>query len=68
VERLRHYFLTYKQAPDAMRKACEITHVYGAEEAKEVIRRSNLDYLDRYDKQGDPLDETPPLEAEVEGE
>ncbi len=68
VERLRHYFLTYKQAPDAMRKACEITHVYGAEEAKEVIRRSNLDYLDRYDKQGEALDDTPPLEAEVEDE
>jgi inorganic pyrophosphatase len=48
VERLRHYFLTYKQAPDAMHKACEITHVYGAEEAREVIRRSHVDYLDKF--------------------
>ena len=48
VERLRHYFLTYKQAPDAMHKACEITHVYGAEEAREVIRRSHADYLTNY--------------------
>lgn len=48
VERLRHYFLTYKQAPDAMHKACEITHVYGAEEAREVIRRSHADYLAKY--------------------
>ena len=50
VERLRHYFLTYKQAPDAMHKACEITHVYGAEEAREVIRRSHADYLEKFEK------------------
>ena len=48
VERLKHYFLTYKQAPDAERHACEITHVYGAEEAREVIRRSQADYLAKY--------------------
>ena len=45
-ERLRHYFLTYKQAPDAARKSCEITHIYGCEEAREVIRLSHEDYLD----------------------
>lgn len=48
VERLKHYFLTYKQAPDATRPACEITHVYTAEEAKEVIRRSQEDYLEKF--------------------
>ena len=48
VNRLRHYFLTYKQAPDAMTAACEITHVYGREEALEVIRRSRADYLARF--------------------
>jgi inorganic pyrophosphatase len=47
-ERLRHYFLTYKQAPDAARKACEITHIYGAEEAKEIVRLSHEDYLERW--------------------
>ncbi|MFM1921976.1 MAG: hypothetical protein RLZZ303_3610 [Candidatus Hydrogenedentota bacterium] len=48
IERLKHYFLTYKQAPNAERPACEITHVYSAEEAKEVIRRSQEDYLAKY--------------------
>ena len=48
VERLRHYFLTYKQAPDAVRRVCEITHIYSAEEAKEVIRRSQEDYMDQF--------------------
>lgn len=47
-ERLKHYFLTYKQAPDSEQKVCEITHVYGAEEAKDVVRRSHEDYLERY--------------------
>lgn len=28
--------------------ACEITRVYGREEAHEVIRRSQQDYLDRF--------------------
>jgi inorganic pyrophosphatase len=48
VDRLRHYFLTYKQAPDQATSPCEITHVYGREEAYEVVRRSHEDYLSRY--------------------
>jgi inorganic pyrophosphatase len=44
VDRLRHYFLTYKQAPDRAPRAVEITHVYSREEAHEVIRRSQTDY------------------------
>lgn len=48
VDRLRHYFLTYKQAPDALSKVCEITHVYGCEEAQEVIRRGQEDYRRRF--------------------
>jgi inorganic pyrophosphatase len=48
VDRLRHYFLTYKQGPDDAHAACEITHVYGREEALEVIRRSQADYEERY--------------------
>ena len=40
-DRLKHYFLTYKQAPDSLQPhRVEITHVYGREEAHEVIRRS----------------------------
>ena len=48
IDRLRHYFLTYKQAPDALTPACEITHVYGREEALDVIERSRVDYMERY--------------------
>ena len=45
VDRLRHYFLTYKQGPDRGRRAVEITHVYGRDEAHEVIRCSDEDYV-----------------------
>ena len=48
VDRLKHYFLTYKQGPDEAHPACEITRVYGRDEAHEVIRRSQQDYLDRF--------------------
>jgi inorganic pyrophosphatase len=48
LERLQHYFLTYKNAPGALRPPCKITHVYGADEAHEVIRRSWEDYRERY--------------------
>jgi inorganic pyrophosphatase len=43
VNRLRHYFLTYKQLPGEEPK-CEITHLYGRDEALEVIQRSKADY------------------------
>jgi len=48
IDRLRHYFLTYKQAPGALTPVCEITHVYGRQEAHDVIERSRADYLARY--------------------
>ena len=48
VERLKHYFLTYKDAPGARKRNCEITHVYGREEAHEVIERSMADYTAKY--------------------
>jgi len=44
VRRLEHYFLTYKQMPGSTEKKCEITDVYGREEALEVINRSMKDY------------------------
>lgn len=43
IDRLKHYFLTYKHLPDEA-SICEITQVYGREEAHEVIRRSLADY------------------------
>jgi len=48
LDRLRHYFLTYKQGPDDPHAACELFDVYGREEAHEVIRRSHEDYLARF--------------------
>jgi inorganic pyrophosphatase len=48
LDRLRHYFLTYKQAPGSAAVDCEITHIYGAAEAREVIRRSMNDYQARF--------------------
>ena len=48
LDRLRHYFLTYKQGPDEAHPSCEITHVYGRAEAHAVIARSQLDYEARF--------------------
>lgn len=54
IDRLKHYFLTYKDLPGLDRQA-EITHVYGVEEAYEVIRRSMNDYKARFDNLEDIL-------------
>lgn len=48
IERLRHYFLTYKEIPGATDRKTEITHVYGADEAHRVIALSREDYLAEY--------------------
>lgn len=48
VERLQHYFLTYKQLPTETERRVDITHIYGRDEAFEVIRRSQLDYRATY--------------------
>ena len=44
VDRLRHYFLSYKQLPGPGTRKVQIAEVYGREEAAEVIRRSIDDY------------------------
>lgn len=43
VDRLKHYFLTYKDMPGAKTR-CEIPHIYGLEEAYKVINSSIDDY------------------------
>ncbi len=48
VERLKHYFLTYKDLP-GRESNVEITHTFGIEEAHEVIRRSMEDYNHKFD-------------------
>lgn len=50
IDRLKHYFLTYKKAPGKELKKVSITDVYGAEEAKKVIRLSQQDYKDKFKK------------------
>jgi inorganic pyrophosphatase len=50
VDRLRHYFLTYKQGPDRSRRVVDITHVYDRAEAHEAIRRSQQDYAAHFAK------------------
>jgi inorganic pyrophosphatase len=48
LERLKHYFLTYKQDPESPQRKVEIDGVYGATEAHEVIVRSQQDYQARF--------------------
>jgi len=48
VDRLRHYFLSYKQLPNDERKKVEITDVYGRLEALNVITRSLRDYENEF--------------------
>jgi inorganic pyrophosphatase len=47
IDRIKHFFLTYKDL-EGNSKNVEITHVYGVDEAKEVIKRSYKDYQDNF--------------------
>jgi len=51
VQRLEHYFLTYKDMPGQDSKT-EITSTYGVDEAHEVIKRSMVDYNIKFDNLG----------------
>ena len=44
IDRLQHYFLTYKRAPEGSQPV-EIPHVYGREDAYAVIEASRKDYV-----------------------
>jgi inorganic pyrophosphatase len=57
VDRLRHYFLTYKEVPGESGGLVEIAEVYGRRAAHDVIGRSREDYLERYAHLADLLDE-----------
>lgn len=48
VERLKHYFLTYKRPPGATDAVIDIAAVYGRAEAHEAIEKSREDYRDRF--------------------
>jgi inorganic pyrophosphatase len=48
IDRLKHYFLTYKTVPGEGQNKAEITSVYGRDEAHAVIRASHEDYLKKF--------------------
>jgi inorganic pyrophosphatase len=48
IDRLKHYFLSYKQLPGDAPRRVEIADVYNHVEALEVIECSLRDYRDRY--------------------
>lgn len=48
IDRITHYFLSYKQLPNDTPRALEVTHVYSREEAFEIIHRSFEDYRRKF--------------------
>jgi inorganic pyrophosphatase len=48
IDRLKHYFLSYKQLPNEAQRRVEIADVYNRAEALNVIGRSLSDYQERY--------------------
>jgi inorganic pyrophosphatase len=48
LERLKHYFVTYKQRPDASDSVVEIASTFNRSEAHDVIRRSQQDYRNHF--------------------
>jgi len=48
VDRLKHYFLSYKQLPNEEKKKVEIVDVYDRVEAMDVIARSLRDYQSEF--------------------
>ena len=58
VDRLKHYFLSYKQFPSDAPRRVEIAHVYDRREALAVIGRSLRDYRSMF---GDPAARIPKL-------
>jgi inorganic pyrophosphatase len=48
IQRLSHYFLTYKLPPGSTENVCSILEIYGAKQAHEVIHASMKDYDSYY--------------------
>lgn len=53
INRLKHYFLTYKRGPEGT-QPIEIPQTYGREEALAVIQASRSDYIQSYDGRNHP--------------
>jgi inorganic pyrophosphatase len=52
LERLKHYFMTYKDIPGVVKPKCELVSAYGVSEAHEIIERSIQDYRNRFSLEG----------------
>jgi inorganic pyrophosphatase len=65
VDRLTHYFLSYKQFPGEPQRRVEIAEVYDRAEAGEVIERSLRDYQAKF---GDPEQRIPQLRKLISSE
>lgn len=48
LEKIRHYFLTYKDMPGTIKPQVQIAQVYGREHALRVIEASQTDYRHRF--------------------
>ncbi len=57
IDRIVHYFLTYKDMPGASRPKIEMAGLYGASVAREVISRAQVDYRARFGNLERGLDE-----------
>jgi inorganic pyrophosphatase len=50
LNRLKHYFLTYKEMPGSVVKRCEISQIYNREEAHNLINLAVDDYREYIEK------------------
>jgi inorganic pyrophosphatase len=48
IDRLQHYFLTYKDPPGSTKRRCELLGTYGVREAREVIGKAMEDYRSHF--------------------
>ena len=48
LQRIQHYFLSYKKAPDSEDPVCRILTTYGRDHAYQVIEKSRLDYQNKF--------------------
>lgn len=58
IDRLQHYFLSYKRPPGSKsrKQVVEIRDVYNRKEAEEVIRRSMVDYTEKFGSEEERLE------------
>lgn len=57
VDRLRHYFLTYKAIPGEENAKITVDPVYSAMEARSVLRAARADYAARFERLAEKIEE-----------